>query len=521
MDLSGLNQVNKSLTDLGSATFAVGAEWQRIEDQRTRALTLLDFHTQATAETQKLLTDLGKKSFKELLTPDGNIGDQSIDSLAGSFTDKYQAVSDPMLAISMRKIGDGLVREARNKYRAAFEEKRIDHGLAVYLDFKNLQYDQTVTSLNSKDRADNINLFESGLADLVNSGIMNEYTAAKERLGFKNKLDKDSAELLIDSLVPGSLQTPEVIQEKINDKALFPYLNEADRLEKLHKLATQSRIFNADVRKQAEEEALQNIWDILSQANMNKDSVPRSVQLDQAESLLNAYSQKRTITSEKREHLIKTIRDLKGGKDDISDPQAKLELTEGVAAGKIGLLDISSYPGVSAADKDILIKWRKSLDNQLEAVVRSAANQQRSIDRAELNKNIALAISEGKHIITQKGPFSTLSNDEAYWANLFVQDVLKTAKEGGDPWDVVRNIHNYTGKMEIPFVNVPGSFQGRPKSLGDVESLKTWIPYYQSQGNTKEANALAEQLTIAEKIIKGRELNAQRSRDTKGDRKFR
>jgi hypothetical protein len=75
--------------------------------------------------------------------------------------------------------------------------------------------------------------------------------------------------------------------------------------------------------------------------------------------------------------------------------------------------------------------------------------------------------------------------------------------------------------MEIPFVNVPGSFQGRPKSLGDVESLKTWIPYYQSQGNTKEANALAEQLTIAEKIIKGRELNAQRSRDTKGDRKFR
>lgn len=512
LDLTPLNQTNEALQRFGNTILQIGADMKRQEDERNRTLGLLEFHTWATDQTQNVLNDLHKRPYSELQTDDGNVGEKRLTDLNEAFASRYKGVKDKRLALEMQRVSDGLVLDAKGKYNTTFEAKKRDHFLGVYQDFEKQQFDKIIATLDPQKRAQEIAVYESGLLDLVRGVVMDEKTASTERIKMRSKVDSVSADMLIDSLVPGSTLTPQIIEERLKDPGLFPYLTVADRFGKIHKLYTQAKTWKEDVRKEVEEDALQNIYDVLGIAGQIKDSGMREKAIVGLEGLIDQYTVKRTISSEKRKMLQAEIQNLRAGKTVISDPEAKLELTELVATGKIGIKQISNYLGVSPQDKDDLIKYKHSLDSQMEAIGRAAANQQRSFDIAERNRQTERAISEGKHIITQKGPFDALNDEQAYWSNLFVQDVLKKVKSGGDPWDVVNNIHVYTGKMEVPFINVPGSkwLAGRPKNVQEVQTLKTWIPYYVGQGKTKEANILADQLKIAERILQSKELNAKK-----------
>jgi hypothetical protein len=513
MDFSVLNQTNQALTHFGNTMFQIGADMKRQEDERNRALGLLEFHTWATDQTHTALRDLNNRSYSDLQTDAGNLGDKTLDDLQTAFTNRVKGVKDQNLAIAMQRVSDGLILDAKNKYLGAFEAKKKDHFLGVYQDFDEQQFNKVVSEFDPKKRAEHIAVYESGLLDLVNGGVMKTETATKERLKFRSKVDAASADMLINSLVPGSTLTPDLIEEKLKDPGLFPYLTIADRAGKIHKLYDQAKTWRDDVRKEAETDALQNVYDVLGTVSKIEDSGMREKGLVRLENMINEYAIKRTLTPEKREHLRDEILKLRAGKSVVSDPEAKLELTEAVATGRISIKGISSYPGVSADDKDALIKYKHSLDSQSEAIGRAAANQQRSFDIAERNRETERAIAQGKYIITGKGPLANLNDDEAYQATRFVRDVLETVKKGGSAWDVVDNIHSYTGKDEIPFISVPTGWSGRPQTLPQIQNLKTWVGYYQRQGKIKEANILSEQIKQAQRVIEANELNAKQRSD--------
>jgi hypothetical protein len=525
MDFSGLNQTNEALTRFGQTIYQIGMDKKRTDDERNNALGLLEFHTWATDQTNITLNKLHKASYTDLWTDEGNQGDKVLTDLSKSFQDRYETLQskNPTSALNMRKVSDGLVSEAKQKYAGAFEKKKIDHFLGVYQTFEDQQYKKTVGTFDPVNRAQEVSKFDYGLLDLVKGGVMDEKTAGTERIKFRNKVDKDSAKMLVDSLVPGSTVTPDQIKAQLNDPNLFPYLSTPDRAGMVHTLATQAKTWDADVKKENQEKAMANIYDGMDIVRKMMDSGQRAQGIATLEGLINVYSADRTIDSEKRKLIVSELKDLREGKNVISDPQAELELTILVATGKIGINGMAGYPGVSPQDINGLIKYKHSLDSQMDAIGRSAANQQRSFDIAEQNRNREAAINRGIHIITKKDAFSMMDSDQAYWAAKFTKDVIDTSAKGGDPWSVVDRATDYSSKMEVPFINVPGSKwgAGRPTSMEQVQTLKTWIPYYISQGKTKEANILAEQLGKAQHILEAREINATRTKPTTEQRRTR
>jgi hypothetical protein len=262
MDLSGLNQVNTALTNLGNDVFRVGTVMKVQEDDRTRALNLLEFHTQAAKQTQSLLTDLISRPYKAtdtslsnpeaprvegLMAEDGDQGQRALDRLNQSFKDRFEAVrsKDPLLAIQMQKVADGQILEAQKKYDLVLGAKKIDHGLAVFQDFEKTQYDLTMASLDPIQRNDNIKSYESGLLDLVNNHMMDEHTASAKRLAFRQKVDFGTAMTMIRGLQAGGTETAESIALKIADPRLFPYLNEESKGILEQHLAVQDQKYKA------------------------------------------------------------------------------------------------------------------------------------------------------------------------------------------------------------------------------------------------------------------------------------
>ena len=510
MDYSPLNIQNEALGRFGQSVFNLGIQMKQKEDERNRTLGLLEFNTWATDQTHGVLRSLNSQSYSSLRTEDGNAGTKDLDELQKSFSDKIAGVKDDRLKLEMQRVSAGLVNEAKNTYLTKFEAKKKDHYLGVFETFENQQFNKTVSEFDPKKRGEQVMIYDSALLDLVNGGVMGAETASKARVQFRNKIDKASADMLVDSLVPGSSMTPQDIENKLKDENLFPYLTIQDRAGKIHQLYTQSKVWRDDVRKEAETDALQNVHDVLGTITQIKDTTKREIALVGLEGLIDQYAAKRTLTPATREHLRGEIVKMRAGKDMVSDPQAKLDLMTLVATNKIDIKGIYRYPGVSLEDKADLVKYENGLNKQLEAIGRAAENQRRALERADRNLNMSNAITEIKHRITKKGPLAGLDDEEAYWSAIAVQDVIKHVAKGGDPWDVVANSDVYSSKMEVPFISVPGSkwVGGIPKSMEEVKTLKTWVPYYLGQGKTKEANILAGQIERAERVLKARELNA-------------
>jgi hypothetical protein len=247
MDFSSLNQQNEALTRFGQNLFQAGIEQKRTDDDRNNALGLLEFHTWATDQTNATLSKLHQSSYTDLWTDEGNQGDKVLADLSTTFQDRYQAIQskNPTLALNMRKVSDGLVSEAKQKYSGAFEKKKIDHFLGVYQESFNQSYDEATSTLDSAKRNDAILKFQAKLLTLRQGGIMDENTAAKEFIKFREKVDVSSASQLVRSLNLGTLETAESIAAKINDKGLFPYLNEEDKSKLLYNLSIQDEKYRA------------------------------------------------------------------------------------------------------------------------------------------------------------------------------------------------------------------------------------------------------------------------------------
>jgi hypothetical protein len=470
MDFSGLNQVNEALTSLGNTGMAIGADWKRVEEERNRALQLLDFHAVATDQAQKTTKGILSRPYEDMANPAGDFNDQLFADLKTSYQDKIRAARDtnPTLAIEMQKVADGLTLGAQEKALTHFDAAKKSHFLGTYMVTKKQSLDLLSEEADPVRRAGEVDKFEAILKTLTSTGVMDAKTATHEFLDYKHQVDVNMALRMIRGLNLGSVETAETIGAKIGDPNIFPNLNEDDRTKLLYQLNVQDEKYRAQKADQKLSQINAKLYTAFAgdyTKAINYLMIPENQQaqgltLHEANTLLHSMAaqrkeldeQKTKATNEEYNKEVQAVFqymvDGKYGaamnlvrKSTVIDPKDKFQfittitrkeepktdpvsfvrLEDAIYRGDAQIGDIVSNPNITKADKNSLVTKFYSQAGQTQ---REAEKQSKDFLKSQI-------ISTG-----MLGNPIPAEWERVYQGYALIDQYADAAKRGGKPWGV-------------------------------------------------------------------------------------
>lgn len=304
------------------------------------------------------------------------------------------------------------------------------------------------------------------------------------------------------------------LDDPVQKKQFYAYINAA-KIDEMEKLIETTRMHNYARDKEEKEaryeDTLADIMQGIVTAQEYKDpesgkSDPqlRELAYQNGVRLINEGLASRLFRGSDVGKLYKTLQDFREGKLQSTDSYYMSAIWADIGDGRKNIREVLTDDRIAPMDKISMYKFIVSERNQDRRAAMTAGAMARAVSRQNFGDMVKFAHPTGPTATMQMGNYQAFSRDAA-----------QAVSKGSDPWTFYYENYTKYFPSTMPTISVPGMGVVTPRDWTDINKVTKWLP---SIKDTKKANAVADQLEQARRLMKVRDYNATQ-KGAQGERK--